>query len=358
MTSRHRLLPRILFLVFVLALFAVGGVLAWFQSWRTNRLLDLAMSSEVATLKAGEMEYAARGDGAPVLVFHSAPGGFDQSLALAGFLEQEGFQVVAPSRPGYLRTPLPTGLTPEAQADAAAQLLDHLGLEKASVLGFGWGGPAAVEFARRFPARASALVLVSAVTAQMPPPPAPALQLPQAVADQLTGDVGAWAFVKQSENDPAAALAEAFDLTSLGGPAIRSSWLDLVLQRPEELEAFRDLVLSLSPISPREAGLRNDLIQVRALPPIPLQELQTPVLLVHGGLDKAVPLGAVELAKSRIPSAEWRILPDEGHLVFQGRSAPVAREVILNFLNTHAAPAVETEMETETKTEMDFSDDQ
>lgn len=337
MTARRRLLPRILFLALVLALFAIGGVLAWFQSWRTNRLLDLAMASEVAKLAAGDMEYATRGDGAPVLVFHSAPGGFDQSIALAGFLEQEGFQIIAPSRPGYIRTPLATGLTPEAQADAAAQLLDLLGLGKVSILGFGWGGPVAVEFARRFPDRSAALVLVSAVTAQLPPPPAPALQLPQAIADRLTGDVGSWAFVKKADSDPAAALTEAFDLTSIGGEAVRSAWLDIVLQRPEELESFRDLVLSLAPMSPREVGLRNDLIQVRALPPIPLQELQTPVLLVHGGLDKAVPLGPVEQAKSRIPSAEWRILPEEGHLVFQGRGAPVARQAILDFLNTHAA---------------------
>ena len=135
MPARRRLLPRLLFLGFVLALFAIGGVLAWFQSWRTNRLLDLASQSEVAKLPSGEMEFATRGDGAPVLVFHSAPGGFDQSIALAGFLEEEGFQILAPSRPCYLRTPLATGLTPENQADAAAQLLDHLGLGAVSVLG-------------------------------------------------------------------------------------------------------------------------------------------------------------------------------------------------------------------------------
>ena len=207
MTARRRLLPRLLFMGFVLALFAAGGVLAWFRSWRTNRMTELAAQSEVVKLASGEMEFASRGSGAPVLVFHSAPGGYDQSIALAGFLEEEGFQIIAPSRPGYLRTPLATGLTPENQADAAAQLLDHLGLGKVSILGFGWGGPTAVEFARRFPDRTAALVLVSAVTAQMLPPPAPALQLPHAIADKLTGDVGAWAFVKKSERDPAAALS-------------------------------------------------------------------------------------------------------------------------------------------------------
>jgi len=343
MPARRRLLPRMLFLGFVLALFAIGGVLAWFQSWRTNRLLDLASQSGVAKLPSGEMEFASRGDGAPVLVFHSAPGGFDQSIALAGFLEKEGFQILAPSRPGYLRTPLATGLTPENQADAAAQLLDHLGLGAVSVLGFGWGGPTAVEFARRFPDRTSALVLVSAVTAQLPPPPAPALQLPHAIADRLTGDVGSWMFLRKSERDPASTLSEAFDLTSLGGPSVRSAWLELVLQRPEEIESFHDLVLSLTPMNPRESGLRNDLLQVRALPPIPLQELKTPVLLVHGGLDKAVPLGPIEKAKSSIPSAEWLILPDEGHLVFQGRGAPVAAKRIIDFLNTHSPVRAEPE---------------
>lgn len=342
MSTRRRLTPRIAFLAIVLGLFVIGGVLAWFQSWRTNRMFDLYSQSEVATLKAGALEYATRGDGAPVLVFHSAPGGYDQSLALAGFLEGEGFQIISPSRPGYLRSPLSTGITPENQADAAAQLLEVIGLDHVSVLGFGWGGPVAVEFARRFPERTAALVLVSAVTAQMLPPPAPALQLPHEIADKLTGDVGSWMFVRKSEHDPKSALADAFDMTSLGGAPARSAWLDLVLSRPAEIETFQSLVQSLAPMSPRESGLRNDLLQVRALPPIPLEELKTPTLLVHGGLDKAVPLGPVEQAKSKIPSAEWLILPEEGHLVFQGRGAPVATKRIIDFLNAHSsAPAVE-----------------
>jgi pimeloyl-ACP methyl ester carboxylesterase len=342
MSAHRRLLPRILFLGLVTVLFAIGGVLAWFQSWRTNRMFDLYSQSEVAKLPAGELEYATRGNGSPVLVFHSAPGGYDQSLALTGFLEEEGFQIIAPSRPGYLRSPLATGITPENQADAAAQLLDQLGHDRASILGFGWGGPAAVEFARRFPDRAAALVLVSAVTAQMLPPPAPALQLPHEIADKLGGDIGAWLYVKKSERNPVATLSEAFEATSLGDPSARAGWIDLVLARPAELESFQSLVQSLAPMSPRESGLRNDLLQVRALPPIPLQELNTPTLLVHGGLDKAVPLGPVEQAKSRIPSAEWIILPEEGHLVFQGRGAPVATRRIIDFLNSHnSAPAVE-----------------
>ena len=79
MTPR-RLLLRILFLVAVLALLLLGGYFAWFQSWRAGQMLDLAARSEVVKLPAGEMEFAVRGSGAPVLIFHSAPGGYDQAL--------------------------------------------------------------------------------------------------------------------------------------------------------------------------------------------------------------------------------------------------------------------------------------
>jgi pimeloyl-ACP methyl ester carboxylesterase len=163
MTPR-RLLQRILFLIAVLALLVLGGYLAWFQSWRAGQMLSLAARSEVVKIPAGEMEFAVRGSGEPVLIFHSAPGGYDQALALGGFLEEEGFQIIAPSRPGYLRTPLSTGPAPENQAEAVAQLLDFLEIPQASVIGLGWGASAAIEFAKNFPDRASALVLVSAAT--------------------------------------------------------------------------------------------------------------------------------------------------------------------------------------------------
>ena len=189
---KSRLLPRAAFLLVVLTLFIIGGVLAFFQSWRSARLVDLYSASQIAATKNGPIEYVRHGDGPPVLVFHDAPGGYDQGAALAGFLADEGFQIIAPSRPGYLRTPLETGITPENQADAAAQLLDTLDIDQTSVLGFGWGGPAALEFARRFPQRTSALIFVGAAVGRLNPPTAPAVPFPQAVGEGLTGDVGSW----------------------------------------------------------------------------------------------------------------------------------------------------------------------
>src|ERR1041385_8455957 len=55
----------------------------------------------------GRIEYASAGNGAPVLVIHGAGGGFDQGETLGAPLAQAGFRVIAPSRFGYLGTPLP-----------------------------------------------------------------------------------------------------------------------------------------------------------------------------------------------------------------------------------------------------------
>ena len=98
----------------------------------------LAEASELVTTPCGPIEYAAVGTGPPILVVHGAGGGFDQGLAFGRILASRGFRVVAMSRFGYRRTPLP------ADASAAAQA----------------GAPSSLQFALRHPDRASALVLV------------------------------------------------------------------------------------------------------------------------------------------------------------------------------------------------------
>ena len=45
-------------------------------------------------------------------------------------------------------------------ASDAVGLLDHLGIEKAAVLGHSWGGNVAVSLAARFPERSSSLVMI------------------------------------------------------------------------------------------------------------------------------------------------------------------------------------------------------
>lgn len=324
MTPR-RVLPRVLFLVAVLGIFAAGAYQAWLQSWRTGQMLDLAARSEVVNLPAGEMEFALRGTGEPVLIFHSAPGGYDQAVALAGFLADAGFQILAPSRPGYLRTPISTGPSPDKLAEASAQLLEHLKIPKVGVIGFGWGASAAIEFARLFPDRATALILVSPVTAETPPSGIP---LPRAIANKLGSDAGSLNFLKTATNDPGEVLGAAFDLTCSGSPADRSAWMDFLLQNPDESGRFQEILHSLAPLTARRNGLENDLLQ----PPASLRGLKIPALVIQGGLDKAVPPSS---DRSRLAPAELFSHPGQGHLVLLGQAAPDAVRRVVDFLNLH-----------------------
>lgn len=83
-------------------------------------------------------------------------GGFDQGMAFAAPLIAQGIRVVAMSRFGYLRTPMPAN----GSADAFVCLMDALDIDKAAVMGGSAGALTAVQLARRHPDRVSAPILM------------------------------------------------------------------------------------------------------------------------------------------------------------------------------------------------------
>src|SRR5690606_29432661 len=74
------------------------------------------------------------------------------------------WRLIAPSRFGYLRTPLPADDSPVAQADAHVALLDSLGIDRVVAFGVSAGTRSALELALRHPERVAALVLVVPAT--------------------------------------------------------------------------------------------------------------------------------------------------------------------------------------------------
>ena len=124
-----------------------------FRAWKEATLARLNAGSLVAETARGAVEYAVTGTGPAVLVIHGRPGGYDQGLWIARPLNDPQFRFIAVSRPGYLRTPIETGRSPEDQADALALLLDVLGVPQAAVVAFSAGGPSALQFALRHSGR-------------------------------------------------------------------------------------------------------------------------------------------------------------------------------------------------------------
>lgn len=147
---------------FLLAMFiATAGVVFLLYKNELGRMRDaVSRGGVVANLDMGPVEYADSGAGIPLLSIHGAGGGFDQGLANAADLVGKGFRVIAPSRFGYLRTPVPQDTSPAAQADAHAALLSKLDVPKAVVVGVSAGARSAVELTLRHPDKVTALILI------------------------------------------------------------------------------------------------------------------------------------------------------------------------------------------------------
>jgi 2-hydroxy-6-oxonona-2,4-dienedioate hydrolase len=126
----------LLLLATVIIVVGAAGVALLRYKNEIDRAHEVARrGSLVINTDAGLIEYADKGAGIPLLSIHGAGGGFDQGLTNAAELLGEGFRIIAPSRFGYLRTPVPRDTSAAAQADAHAALLSKLNLPKVIVVG-------------------------------------------------------------------------------------------------------------------------------------------------------------------------------------------------------------------------------
>ncbi len=334
MMTLLRWLGRALLALLVLVL--LGGIwVCWrFEQWKKETIVALDGGSKVVQTSAGAIEYTEIGSGPAVLVCHGAPGGYDQAALIGAALAKEGFRIIAPSRPGFLRTPLTTGLLFDDQADALAALLDKLDVKKVSVLGFSTGAPVAVDFAIRHPDRTGALVLLAPVTVpyQRWAPTEPRPLLSEAALYQPTGDMGAWLFVEQAKRDPRWLLDGSLAIDTALNESARRSLVDFVLHDPAQLAFFQSLVGTIAPLSPRETGTRNDLLQIRVPPSVAYEKIQAPVLLVHGAADGAAKWDDPKQITDKLPFAKVVAVRDAGQLVWLGPNAAAAQQAVQDFL--------------------------
>lgn len=331
---------RALFVLLVLALLAAGWLLAAAVSWKQNRLAEI----EAGTATAAGFQFAERGSGFPIVIFHGAPGGCDQGLALAEGLGLENFRVLAPSRPGFLGTPPGPALTPGQQAEEMAKMLEDLGIGRAAVLGFSTGAPAALYFAAKHPEKTAALALVSGVLAPVAtqePGKMPAM--PLRILLDLGGDVGAAWYAWSLDHDFAGAVRRTLRWIYEGEEAGARGLAEFLGQNLEAQEAFRAMAFSLVPLSPREAGTRNDLLQIRMLAALPQPPTTIPVLLLHGTQDSFAPLDAVRDYAAKRPGTQLLLVERGSHWLWIGpdgsRAAAALRAFFEEAASRDAAPA-------------------
>lgn len=344
-----RVAGRILFFTALLVFVAGFGILAFFEAWRSERMEELAAGSRVVETNLGPVEVAEAGDpaGMPILVLHGAGGGYDQGLAFGDFLAKKNYRVISISRPGYLRTPLSSGVLVEEQGALAIAVLDALRVGSAAIVAVAEGTPAAVHAATTNPRRVTHLVLMAPAVLRAPPPPMDEVRLPaEAVLEYFSGDVSAWWITTSARWSPLKPLTRTLEISTALIPFECFKLAEKILADAEKREWFPRFFQTLAPVSPRESGTRNDLMQMRTLPALNFSKLTVPALVLAGRLDKLVPAANSAALLKDAPGAVAVPLRDSGFFTTgMGPQAAEAENAVDRFLRG-LSPLPDKEKET------------
>ena len=272
----------------------------------------LYSGSQVIQTQHGSIEYTEWGDGPAVLVVHGAGGGYDQGNLIARAFGGEGFRWIVPSRFGYLRSPMPADVSTAAQADAFAELLDTLGIDRVAVIGFSGGVPPSLQFAQLYPERTSALVLLSSapytpLTADEQKLPVP-IWIYQAL---FSSDFPYW-LLKQVSS---ASLEPIFDVT----PELRANLT------PEEQVFVADMIEAFQPVTERINGVRNEGAAIDPHARYLMDEITTPALVIHSRDDHINPFAFGEYTAQHLRNVQFMPLTTGGHLLLGHRAEVRAR---------------------------------
>lgn len=235
------------------------------------------------------MQYLDQGTDIPLLLIHGYPLSrqiwLRQADGLAGVA-----RVIAPDLRGFGESdPLQGDSTMDMLAGDCKELLDHLGLKgRAFVGGLSMGGYVALAFARLFPERVAGLILAAT----------------KATPDTVEAKAGRDAAIQKAMLEGAPGIAENM-LPKMLAPASYE-------KKPELVEEVRQIMNSAS-----VEGITGALVGMRDRTdstPV-LQQIQTPVLILHGQEDQLMPPSTAEETHRQCPTSELQIIPGAGHLL-------------------------------------------
>jgi pimeloyl-ACP methyl ester carboxylesterase len=270
-----------------------------------------AVRRSVIETSFGRVEYAEAGEGPPVLVVHGVFGGCDFGVGVGRANVPAGYRVISPSRFGFLGSPFPPDRSPAAQADAFAELLDHLEIVEVPVVAFSAGSSSAVQLALRHPERVSRLVLISPNAPHPEPLPKP----PRLLAPIIFSQPVFWAM----------RLVARSRLEGMSGTPAGFV--------PDEREraALREIVESLFPVGPRVPGTIYDgYVGNLDIGGYRFESITVPTLVVHAEDDTLSPYKDSRAMAERIPGARFVSVRRGGHALTQ--LDPGARRAVEQFL--------------------------
>jgi 2-hydroxy-6-oxonona-2,4-dienedioate hydrolase len=270
-----------------------------FNQFRKEVSANLPGSSKVIETVKGPIEYEIKGESEKyVLIIHGTPGGY-RALEFPYFIDND-FAQINVSRPGYFRTPLSSGLTPQGQADLYAALLDKLDIKSVSVVGISGGGPSAIEFAIRHPEKCKSLILESALSKRIKK------------EDESIFEALMWKY------EIVMWLALSFELKGIKDPVLKN-----VIYNLAKKNNF--------PYASIKKGIKNDDNSFYNLVEAPLEKINVPTLIIHGNKDKNVPYTQAEQSSKEIKNSRLITMEGKNHFALLSERNQIA-EWELEFL--------------------------
>jgi pimeloyl-ACP methyl ester carboxylesterase len=295
-------------LAFVVALTACGpGPEKQPQTEETQPLPEDSGSEELegdfAEVNGTRLFYELKGSGAPLVLISG--GSLDTRLWDAQFgTFAEGYEVIRYDARGIGRSDLPE--EPFSHYEDLHALLVFLGIEKAAILGFSFGGGVAIDFALAHPEMVEKLILV-----------APGLS---SWKDEIAPVLAALARLAEEEGSPKAVEMIMAD-PSMPPPeqeAARQKMSEILSDNIELFDSSFAYVRLMEPIDPPADGR--------------LGEIKAPTLLVVGERDHPGIHENVDKLQESIVGAKKVLIMGVGHMIGLEKPDELNR-VVLDFLS-------------------------
>lgn len=271
---------------------------------------------------------AGRPNGVPVLILRGSP---QSQLLYDGWVEDaraRGIRLICYERPGYGKSTAQPGRTVANAAKDVAAIARELGVTRLLIWGISGGGPHALACAALLPD----LVVAAAVLASPAPYPAEGLDYFAGMGETNAADSRAAlqgrAALAQSVETHISGLLHATSKTIEDGfrtllcptdaAVLTTNFADFVLRSVREgIGESRD-------------GLIDDEMAFMLPWGFELSRIRIPVLLMHGGQDRMVPISHAKWLAGKIPTVETRLLMEDGHLTLSLRRIPEVHAWLLS----------------------------
>ncbi|MFN3530689.1 MAG: alpha/beta fold hydrolase [Bacteroidia bacterium] len=270
--------------------------------------------------RKGTVAYTRYGQGIPVLYLHGGHGNAYERIGHQG-LNPSQFDLITPSRPGYLGSPLVQNHSPIQAAELMAALMEQLGIKQYHVLAVSAAGPTAIALASLYPDRIQSLVLASAVSKRWLKPSDEMYQHARRIFHPRR-EKWSWAAMRLFARLWPTGAARAL-LKSL------STSKNVVLQTAD-VQAIKQMLLSQGSGDGLMADLEHETHKFQ------LNQISAPCLVVHSVNDKMVPPAHAEYAAATIPriQLEW-VQNNWGHLIWLGPEAALICQKISFFIQSN-----------------------